>query len=185
MLMVFLSLLTHSFTTGGLTIFLPAKIKAFSLPSFVTYIFFFEQSLAQTASITAGGKIKERFITPSILAGPAIIALGWLLVGIGTDGLAISAGILVQSIMQGILYAAGMRYLTNIAQATGDAGLFSRFQFVMGFGRTAGPFIFGLLIELGMEVAYTATVIFDVAVFASAAIVLVVRRKNIVTTSRS
>jgi MFS family permease len=166
-LLVFFSLLTHSFTTGGLSIYLPAKIKAFSLASFVSYMFFFEQAVAQTASMTAGGKIKERHVIPAILLGPAIICIGWLLLGFSTEGLVMSAGILVQSFMQGILYAAGMRFLTSVSQATGKAGLFSRFQFVMGFGRMIGPFAFGFMIEASLNIAVGVTIIFDLVVLTS------------------
>ncbi len=175
-LLVFISLLTHSFTTGGLSIFLPAKIKAFSLASFVSYIFFFEQAVAQTTLMTAGGKIKERHVIPAIILGPAIICIGWLMLGLGTEGFLISAGIIVQSCMQGILYAAGMRFLTSVSQATRKTGFFSRFQFVMGFGRMIGPFAFGFMIEASLDVALGVTVFFDFAVFASLIIAFYVRK---------
>lgn len=178
MILLFLSLLTHSFTTGGLSIYLPAKILAFALPSFVSYIFFFEQSLAQTASMTVGGKVRERQVVPAIIMGPAIIGLGWLLLGASIEGIVMSAGILVQSFMQGLLYASGMRFLTNVAQARGKPGLFARFQFVMGFGRMSGPFIFGFLIELGLGIAVVFTVIFDLAVFSCLAIAIRVNKQK-------
>ncbi len=177
-LLVFFSLLTHSFTTGGLSIYLPAKIKAFSLASFVSYIFFFEQAVAQTASMTAGGKIKEQHVIPAILLGPAVICAGWLLLGLSTEGIVMSAGILVQSFMQGILYAAGMRFLTSVSQATRKPGLFSRFQFVMGFGRMIGPFAFGFMIEASLDIAVGVTIIFDLAVLTSLIIVFYVRRST-------
>jgi MFS family permease len=183
MILLFFSLLTHSFTTGGLSIFLPAKIFAFSLPSFVSYVFFFEQSIAQTASMTVGGKVRERQVIPAILVGPAIIGLGWLLIGYSVEGIVMSVGIVVQSFMQGILYAAGMRFVTNVAQAQGKASLFARFQFVMGFGRMSGPFIFGFLIEIGLDVAVGVTVIFDLVVFTFLIVAVGVnKRKQEITT---
>ena len=178
MILLFFSLLTHSFTTGGLSIYLPAKILAFSLPSFVSYIFFFEQSIAQTASMTLGGRVCERQVIPAIVVGPAIIGLGWLLLGSSTEGIVMSVGILVQSFMQGILYASGMRFLTNVAQAQGKAGLFSRFQFVMGFGRMSGPFIFGFLIEIGLGLAVVVSVAFDLVVFTFLAVTIVVNKRK-------
>ncbi|MBN2153284.1 MAG: MFS transporter [Candidatus Lokiarchaeota archaeon] len=174
--LVLFSLLTHSFTTGGLSIYLPAKIKALSLASFVSYVFFFEQAVAQTASMTAGGKLKEQHVVPAILAGPAVICTGWLLLGISAEGVLMSAGILVQSFMQGILYAAGMRFLTGVSQATGKAGLFSRFQFVMGFGRMIGPLAFGFMIEAGLDVAVAVTIVFDLSVFAALMVAFKARR---------
>jgi len=172
-------LFTHSFTTGGLSIYLPAKILAFSLPSFVSYMFFFEQSIAQTASMTVGGRIKERQVIPAIFAGPAIIGLCWLLLGFSIEGIVMSVAIIVQSFMQGILYASGMRFLTNVAQARGKPGLFARFQFVMGFGRMSGPFIFGVLIEIGLGLAVMATVIFDLAVFTLLLVAIGVKKRVI------
>nr|MDO8085050.1 MFS transporter [Candidatus Sigynarchaeum springense] len=179
MILLFLSLFTHSFTTGGLSIYLPAKILAFSLPSFVSYMFFFEQSIAQTASMTVGGRIKERQVIPAIFAGPAIIGLCWLLLGFSIEGIVMSVAIIVQSFMQGILYASGMRFLTNVAQARGKPGLFARFQFVMGFGRMSGPFIFGVLIEIGLGLAVMATVIFDLAVFTLLLVAIGVKKRVI------
>ncbi|MEX2681862.1 MAG: MFS transporter [Candidatus Sigynarchaeota archaeon] len=178
MILLFLSLLTHSFTTGGLSIYLPAKVLAFSLPSFVSYMFFFEQSIAQTASMTIGGKIKERQVSPAIVAGPAIIGLGWLLLGASIEGIAMSFAIILQSTMQGILYSSGMRFLTNVAQAREQPGLFARFQFVMGFGRMSGPFIFGFLIELGLGLAVGVTVIFDLVVFTLLLAAVCASRRN-------
>ncbi len=175
-LLVFFSLLTHSFTTGGLSIYLPAKIKAFSLASFVSYMFFSEQAVAQTVSMTAGGRIKEQHVIPAIVLGPAIICISWLLLGFNTEAFVMSVGILVQSFVQGILYAAGMRFLTSVSQATGKPGLFSRFQFVMGFGRMIGPFAFGFMIEAGLDVAVGVTAIFDLAVFTSLIIAFYVRK---------
>ncbi len=179
--LLFLSLLTHSFTTGGLSIYLPAKIDELMLPSFVSYIFFFEQAIAQTASMTVGGKIRERQVIPMIVIGPAVIGLGWLMVGFNSGGVVMSFGIIVQSFMQGILYAAGMRFLTNVAQAKGKASLFARFQFVMGFGRMCGPFIFGYLLEIGLmirlDLAVTVTLIFDLVVFALLIITITVYKR--------
>ncbi|HME52749.1 MAG TPA: MFS transporter [Candidatus Lokiarchaeia archaeon] len=163
--LVFLALLTHSLTTGTMSIYLPAKILALALPSYVPYMFFFEQSLMQTASMTIGGKIQEQRIFPAIMIGPLVIGCFWLLLGASNGSLNMSIAILAQAGMQGILYSAGMRFVINAAQASGKSSLFSVFQFIQGLGRMGGPLIFGFLIEAGLDYAIMAIVTFDVLVF--------------------
>jgi hypothetical protein len=58
-----------------------------------------------------------------------------------------------------------MRFVTSKAQESGSIGLFSWYQFIQGFGRIAGPFVLGFLIEIGLNAAWMAIVLFDAAVF--------------------
>ncbi len=176
--LVYLALLTHSFTTGALSLFVPATIKNLALPSFITYVFFFIQSIAQTTSMTATGHAKERWIVPAILIMPATIGTCWISFGFHASNVGLVAIIAVLAVAQGMLYTSGMRFLTSVAQASRTSSTFSRFQFTMGFGRMAGPFIFGFLIPLGMSIAAWVVGSFDMLLFATMVVVLLARKQK-------
>lgn len=156
--LVYVAVLVHSFTTGGFSMYIPAYIKGTSLPWHAPYLFFLVQAIAQTTSMTASGHLGERRLPGIVVIAPGLLGLTWILLGIPDPGVMIPV-VVAMATLQGMLYSAGMRFLTNVAKRQNKGRIYSFWQFTMGFGRMAGPFSFGffLAISLPFSIAFVAT----------------------------
>ncbi|MHA1699168.1 MAG: MFS transporter [Promethearchaeota archaeon] len=163
--MVFLALLTHSFSDGAMKVFIPEKLFIISSTSYMSYLIFFEKSISQTITITVGAHIPENWIVRLLIFLPVVIGAGWLIVGFHSSVVVMSFGFIMLGGVQGVLYSAGMRFLTNVSHQQRDSRIFTFYQVTMGGGRMIGPFILGFLLEFGLNVAFLSIIFFDVLVF--------------------
>ncbi|MFX0101668.1 MAG: MFS transporter [Candidatus Hodarchaeota archaeon] len=177
-ILVFLALLTHSLSDGAFKIFLPVKSNFLGYPKYVTYIIFFEKYLMQSITITAGAKVPEKAIIPTLVIMPAVIGAGWLIIGFNAGFLAISLGIMLLGTVQGLLYSSGMRFLTNISHSRNNPKIFTWYQMVMGGGRMTGTLFLGFLLEIGLEASFFTVFSFDMLIFGTLLVTWIKRKKT-------
>ncbi len=155
-------LLVHSFADGSLQILVPLKIKAFGLASAEVYLLSFFKYLIQTFSSVIGPRFRESHIHHFLLVCPILIAGAWILFGISsTFPLAILA-VALSGLVQGFLYANGMKAITQKTTEINSSKLFAYFQFTMGFGRMSGPFVMGILAGLAFAAGLSVLVVFGI-----------------------
>ncbi|MHA1682168.1 MAG: MFS transporter [Promethearchaeota archaeon] len=176
-IVVFLALLTHSFSQGAMSIFLPSKLIVISSVIFIPYMVSFINSVTQTFFITRGSHNEEKTIVPAILILPLLIGAGWLIIGTSTSVFVICLGVFILGMVQGTLYASGMRFLTNVAQQSGNSRIFAHYQFTMGFGRMIGPLLLGFLLEISLNAGFASLILFDLVVFSILVASFLLRKK--------
>ncbi len=147
--LVLLILLVHSFADGSLTVLGPLKIKAILLDSGAVYTLFLVKYTTQTVACSLGPRIPIARLPLIFQVMPLGIAFSWIYFGLAGDFWAGLLSLSFSGIAQGFLYAAGLKYLAQIAQRGGSQNkMFAWFQITMGGGRGLGPFVMGIVAEI-------------------------------------
>jgi MFS family permease len=140
---IFILLLVHSFADGALLVLGPLKIAALALSSPFVYVLSLAKYACQTVTSTLGAKIKEKDIPRAFQICPLVIAAAWAVIGITPEFVSTIIAATVSGAAQGVLYAVGLKTISNYAQKTGKTQYFSIFQITQGGGRGIGPFVMG------------------------------------------
>ena len=144
---IFVLLLVHSFADGALLVLGPLKIQELNLDSPYVYLLSLAKYACQTVTSTLGAKISEKNIHWAFQACPLIIAAAWAVIGVAPELIMTLIAAIVSGAAQGILYAVGLKTISNCAQKTNNTQYFSLFQITQGGGRGIGPFVMGYVGE--------------------------------------
>jgi MFS family permease len=156
--MLFLPLVAafgFSFNSGIVTTLFPVSATRLSIPAFQIGLLFFLLGLVQTLVFIFSGKLIWRFGKTSFLIGAVACTVSLALMAFGKNALAFAPSFMGLGLGQGILYSSSLYYLmvereNNRGQVTGS------FESTMGLASFLGPFVGGVVTQLGPSYPYVA-----------------------------